>query len=66
VAERVKRRFSDDQPQSYDLGSTFTLVAHVLASLDKKLYNYLCLVASDKQQLNLNEIKKAIGKLGKW
>jgi len=37
---------------SRDLGSTSTLVAHVVASLDKALYDdYLCLVASNKQQI---------------
>jgi len=32
--------------QSYDLGSTPTLVTHVVVSLVKTLYNDLCLVAS--------------------
>jgi len=44
VAKRVKAPF--------DLGSTPTLIAHVVASLDKALYDdYLCLVASYKQQI---------------
>jgi len=35
-----------------DLGSTPTLVVHVVASLDKALYDdYLCLVGSNKQQI---------------
>jgi len=35
-----------------DLGSTPTLVSHVVASLDKTLYDdYLCLVASNKQEI---------------
>jgi len=40
--------------QTHDLGSTSTLVAHIVASLDKQkaLYdNYLYLVASNKQQI---------------
>jgi len=37
---------------SRDLDSTPTLGAHVVASLDKVLYDdYLCLVASNKQQI---------------
>jgi len=39
-------------PQLRDLGSTPTLIEYVVASLDKTLYNdYLCLVASNKQQI---------------
>jgi len=35
-----------------DLGSTPTLIEHVVASLDKALYDdYLCLVSSNKQQI---------------
>jgi len=38
---------------SRDLGSTLTLVVHVVASLDKALYDvYLCLVKSKKQPEN--------------
>jgi len=34
-------------------------------SFDKALYDdYLCLVASNKQQINWEEIKEATGKLG--
>jgi len=38
--------------QSRDLGSTPTLVGHIIASLDKTLYDdYLCFVASNKKQI---------------
>jgi len=49
----LKRRFMMTvQSQSFDLGSTPTLVTHVVASLDKALYDdYLCLVALNKQQI---------------
>jgi len=34
------------------IGSTFSLIGHVVASLDKALFDdYLCLVASNKQQI---------------
>jgi len=42
-----------------DLGSTPILVEHVVESLDKALYDdYLCLVASNKQQIKWKEVKK--------
>jgi len=55
VAERVKRRFYGGRvvTTGSDLGSTPTLVAHVVASLNRALYDdYLCLVAF-KQAANL-------------
>jgi len=49
VAKRVKAPFLR---RPCDLGSTHTLVAQVIASLDKALYDdYICLVASNKQQI---------------
>jgi len=46
----VKRRFYGDRVITYrDVGSTPTLGAHVVASLDKALYDdYLCLMAPNK------------------
>jgi len=50
--------------RSRDLGSTPTLILYVVVSLDKTLYDdYLCLVASNKQQINWKEIKETTGKL---
>ena len=40
---------------------------HVVASLDKTLYDdCLCLVASNKQQIYVERSQRSIGKLGKW
>jgi len=51
VAERVKAPFLR-LLRSRDLGSTPILIGHVVASLDKALYDdYLCLVALNKQQI---------------
>jgi len=47
------------RPWSYDLGSIPILVAYVVASFDKALYdNYVCLVASNKHQINWKEVKR--------
>jgi len=56
VAERVEAPFlqrqCDHDRESRNIGSTLTFVAHVVASLDKALYDgYLCFVASNKQQI---------------
>jgi len=53
VKRGLKRRFKATVgSRSCDLGSTTTLIVHVVASLDKTLCdNYLCLVASNKQQI---------------
>jgi len=54
VAERVKAPFlwRPCDSRLRDLGSTPTLIGHVVASVDKTLYDdYLCLVASNKQQI---------------
>jgi len=47
-----------------DPPTTSTLVVHVVASLDRALYDdYLCLVASNKQQIQW-EVKETTGKQG--
>jgi len=56
LAERVKapffRRSATVWSRLRDLSSTLTLIGHVVASLDKALYDdYFCLVASHKQQI---------------
>jgi len=44
-----------------DIGLTLTLVGHVVAALDKMLYDdYLCLVASNKEQIQWYEVKETI------
>ena len=58
--ERVKtlflRRF-----WSHDLSSTSTLPGHVVASFNKTLYDdYLCLVASNKQQIQSTKIRRNV------
>jgi len=62
----IKRRFYGDYGiRSCDLSSTLTFGAHVIASLDKALYDdYLCLVASKKYKIQWYEVKEIIGKLG--
>jgi len=50
--------------QSHDLGSTPTFFNHIVVSLDKVLYNdYLCLVASNKKQIQWWEVKNTTEKL---
>jgi len=45
--------------RSRDLGSTPTLITHVIAPLDKALYDdYLCLVTLNKQQIQWEEVKE--------
>ena len=40
---------------------------HVVVSLDKTLYDhYLCLAASNKQQIYMERSQTSIGKPGKW
>ena len=52
------------------MGSTRTLViliGYVDASLDKAFYyDYLCWVASNKQQIYVERSQTSTGKLGKW
>jgi len=67
VANRIgfKCRFYGEcvNTRTRDLGTCTTPT--VVASLDKAHYNnYLCLVASNKQQIHWEEAKEAIGKLG--
>ena len=48
------------------MGSTRVLVT-LVPSLDKTLYDdYLCLVASNKQQIYVERSQTSTGKLGKW
>jgi len=54
----LKRRFNDDHDCDHDrvILVQLSLSSHIIASLDKTLYNYyLCLVASNKQQINLEQ-----------
>jgi len=45
--------------RSRELGSTPTFIGFVVASLDKTLYDdYVCLVASNKQQIQWQEVKE--------
>jgi len=66
VAERVKALFLRPRCE-HDrviIGLTPTLGVHVVESLDKELYNdYLCLVASNKQQKKETTIKLGNGQL---
>ena len=42
-------------------------LGHAVAFLDKTVYNgYLCLVASNQQQIYVGRSQTSIGKLGKW
>jgi len=53
LAERVKAPFLRD------LGSTPTLIAHVVASLDKSLYDdYLCLMSRTSSKFSGKNSKK--------
>jgi len=65
VAERVKAPFLW-RPQSRDLGklqlSSHTLLRPWIRHFT--MINYLCLVASNKQQIQLEEVKETTGKLG--
>ena len=64
VAERVKASFLR-RPRSHDLGFN-PHPGHVVASLDKALYDdYLCLVASSKQQIYVRRSETSTGKVGK-
>jgi len=59
----LKHRFYGDH-DFMNFGSTLTIL-HIVAPLDKALYDkYLCLVASNKQQITREEIKELNGKLG--
>jgi len=68
MTETVKAPFLQrpcDCNRVINVGSTPTLVSLIVASLDKALYdNYLCLMSSNKQQINWEEVKEATGKLG--
>jgi len=58
LAERVKSR---------DLGSIPTLIVHVVAFLDKALYDdYLCLVASNKAVNSVVRSQRNSRKTRKW
>jgi len=47
------------------LVSTPTFIAFVVVSMHEKLYDkYLCLMASNKQQIYWEEVKESTGKLG--
>ena len=65
VAKRVKASFLR-RPWSHDHGFN-PHPGHVVASLVKTLYDdYLCLVASNKQQMYVGRSQRSTGKLGKW